>query len=202
MTYRVTSLDCAADGMERLRTNRESILLAYASSAEETAESILAELVGDIRNAAAPDGFCEHAAGEALKQWAADGGLARIEAELAEARSSAERGDLNWNDESADEFDSVAFRIYLEWPESAEWPRLSVCADCLEAVANGLESGTLEPEALEAVSAGIARETASGATLAPDCEPDCEGPFSWSPCELCERPEGGARHRLAVAPAR
>ncbi len=195
--YRVNSLDCSADGMERLRYNREAILIAYLCGTDETAESILSELVGDIDSAAMPEGASSHAAGEAVAQWAAgeavaqwaaDGGLAAIRAEVASAISSA------------DEFDSVAFRLYLEWPESAEWPRLSVCADCLEAVANGLESGTLEPEALEAVKAGLERETASGARLETDCEPDCEGSFSWSPCELCQRPEGGARHRLAAVP--
>lgn len=203
MTYRVTSLDCAADGMERLRNQREAILVAYASTAEETAESILAELCDDIGAAAFPEASSDSAIESAVREWAADGGLARIEAELGEARSAAERGDLNWNDSAADEFDSVAFRLYVAWPESDEWPRLSICADCLEAVANGLDScDSLDPEGRAAVAAGIARETSDGSTLAPDCEEDCEGAFSWSPCELCQRPEGGARHRLAVHPPR
>lgn len=197
--YQVTGFDCSAEGMERLRTQREAILIACLAGADETAESILAELVGDIQLGAWPEGVDCQAAEQAVKQWAAERcGLALIEAELRQARDAAERGELNWNQESADEFDSVSIRLYVTWPESAEFPRLSVCSDCLELVANG--EGELEPEALAACSAGLKREQEQGAQLVADCSADCEGPFSWSPCELCRRPEGGARHRLCAIP--
>lgn len=70
---------------------------------------------------------------------------------------------------------------------------LSVCGDCLQYLANGPDE--LSPEAAAATAAGIERE---GGHIVPACEPDCEGGFSWSGCELCLSPLGGDRHRAAV----
>lgn len=67
---------------------------------------------------------------------------------------------------------------------------LSVCADCLEYLANG--EGELEPERLADIRAGIERERGDVVLSGED-----EG-FSWSPCQLCESPLGGDRFGAAV----
>lgn len=115
--YAVTTLDCAADGMERLRSQREVILVAYLSAADATPESLLADLIADIDSAAFPEDSNLEAARAAVTQWAHDGGRDMIAREWRYALDSAERGELNWNDESADESDSVAFRLYIEESE-------------------------------------------------------------------------------------
>lgn len=112
--YDVTGLDCAADGMERLRDQSEFILLAYVGGADETPDSVLEQWLGDVQSVARPDGFNYDGARLALYQWFAQGGREQVEGELREVGQAATRGDLNWNDESADEFDSVAFRLYVK----------------------------------------------------------------------------------------
>jgi hypothetical protein len=118
MSYQVTTLDCAAEGMERLRDQSEFILLAYASGADIAPDDILEQWLGDLQACERPDGFDYDAARLAIYQWAGTGGRGQIQGELNAASESAMRGDLNWNDESAAEFDSVAFRLYVR--ESGE----------------------------------------------------------------------------------
>lgn len=113
-SYSVTGLDCAADGMERLRDQSEFILLAYVGGADETPDSVLEQWLDDVQSVARPDGFNYDGARLALYQWFAQGGREQVAGELAQAGQAATRGDLNWNDESAAEFDSVAFRLYVK----------------------------------------------------------------------------------------
>lgn len=110
--YHVTSLDCSAEGMERLRSQSEFILLAYAGQ-ESTPEDVLRDLREDLDSCDRPDGFNFEHARAAIQTWAQNGGLSLIEWELRNAREAAARGDLNWNDVSAAEFDSVTFRLYV-----------------------------------------------------------------------------------------
>lgn len=69
---------------------------------------------------------------------------------------------------------------------------LSVCSDCLQFLANGPDD--IDSDALEAIEAGLAKQ---GGHCVPACGDDCGG-FSWTPCDLCERPLGGERHAAAV----
>jgi hypothetical protein len=70
---------------------------------------------------------------------------------------------------------------------------LSICVDCLQYLANGGEE--LEPARAEEIAAAIAKQ---GGDVVPACGEDCEGGFSWSPCELCGSALGGERHAAAV----
>lgn len=110
--YTVSGMDCAAEGMERLRDQSEFILLAYVDNANAGSADVWAQWLEDIDSCARPDGFDYLEARQAVRTWAADNESA-ILAELAGARDAAQRGDLNWNDASADEFDSVTFRLYV-----------------------------------------------------------------------------------------
>lgn len=110
--YTVSGMDCAAEGMERLRDQSEFILLAYVDNANAGSADVWVQWIEDIDSCARPDGFDYLEARQAVRTWAADNESA-ILAELAGARDAAQRGDLNWNDASADEFDSVTFRLYV-----------------------------------------------------------------------------------------
>lgn len=110
--YHVTSLDCSAEGAERLRSQSEFILLAYAG-ADTSPEDIFAALREDVDSCDRPDGFDFEAARDAIQTWGKNGGLSLVQWELRSARDAAARGDINWNDESADECDSVTFRLYV-----------------------------------------------------------------------------------------
>lgn len=110
--YHVTSLDCSAEGMERLRSPAEFILLAYAGS-DSTPEDIFAALRDDVDSCDRGDGFDFEAARAAIQTWGKNGGLSLVQWELRSAQQAAARGDLNWNDAGADEFDSVTFRLYV-----------------------------------------------------------------------------------------
>ena len=70
---------------------------------------------------------------------------------------------------------------------------ISVCGDCLQYLANGPDS--LEPHRVAEIEVAIQRE---GSAVVPNCDEDCEGDFSWSPCELCRYTLGGDRHKAAV----
>lgn len=110
--YHVTSLDCSAEGMERMRSQSEFIAIAYAGS-DSTPEDIFAALREDVDSCEREDGFDYDAARKAIQTWGQNGGLSLITWELNQAIKAAARGDLNWNDASAAEFDSVAFRLYV-----------------------------------------------------------------------------------------
>lgn len=119
MRYDVTGMDCSADGMERLRDRDETILLAYASGDASPAD-IAEQWESDADSCDRGDSFDPEAAAEAVQAWAADNGdlIAR---QLGDFRAMADRGELNWNDESAAEFDSAAMRLYVrdQWPDGA-----------------------------------------------------------------------------------
>jgi len=71
------------------------------------------------------------------------------------------------------------------------------CEDCILLLANG-ECGT--PEESDAHMQKIrniwSEDEVRG--MVASCDEDCEGPFSWSPCECCESALGGSRHKFAV----
>lgn len=116
--YEVTSLDCAADGMERLRNRDEFILLAYPT-ADSSLDDIESEWLGDINATAQPDGFDYDAAAEAVRAYVRDNGdsiLAELESLAAmERRDCEERGRPYHSDA-----ESFTFRIYVRDSESEE----------------------------------------------------------------------------------
>lgn len=73
-----------------------------------------------------------------------------------------------------------------------------VCADCASAIASGDESGVPE-DMYDEWLAGIEATTlfeVGAVVLA--CEEDCDGYFSYSPCDYCGSRLGGDRHPIAV----
>lgn len=68
------------------------------------------------------------------------------------------------------------------------------CVDCLMLLANG----ETDPDWDEAETAEyLARLEARGVTgenVTIACDEDCEGWFSWSPCDVCGSTLGGDRH--------
>lgn len=71
---------------------------------------------------------------------------------------------------------------------------LSVCGNCLCIVANGDWTGCAD----EAEEARI-REALDeiGTHLVPSCDENCEGEFTWTPCDLCGA-TGREDHFLAI----
>lgn len=73
---------------------------------------------------------------------------------------------------------------------------LSCCCDCIMAIENGDYSGMdLSREA--EVRAGVLALKDRGYPTS-DCAEDCEGRFSWQPCDCCKSPLGGNRHPVAI----
>jgi hypothetical protein len=70
---------------------------------------------------------------------------------------------------------------------------MEVCVDCLMVDANG-ESEGIEPEALARIEKAYTDATADGWYYANNCDENCEGWFSWSPCGFCGSTLGGDRH--------
>lgn len=68
------------------------------------------------------------------------------------------------------------------------------CVDCLTMIANGDDSG-MTPERSAEVQKAIGE---CGGYPVASCGDDCEGGFSWSPCDLCGSRLGGERHPFAV----
>lgn len=72
-----------------------------------------------------------------------------------------------------------------------------VCVDCLMVLA-GYSPDELGVDVSASIAA-IERESAAGVTVDIACEEDCEGSFSWSPCQLCESDLGGDRHPVTFS---
>lgn len=70
--------------------------------------------------------------------------------------------------------------------------KIEGCVDCAIAVANADYSG-MDLETETAVRAGIQRWHMDGFTLCVDHEDQY---FSWSPCDICARPQGGDRLKM------
>lgn len=165
--YQVTSLDCSAEGMERLRSQSEFILLAYLGP-DSSPEDIFRELRDDIQSCERPDGFDYDAAREAIQDWGKHGGLSLVQWEVRNARDAAARGDLNWNDGGADEFDSVPVRLYVRdnWHGlPAPYPHAFVFTLESEAVALAHVLAPDSDLALELASARVLVEAGEGAAI-------------------------------------
>lgn len=100
--YQVTTLDCSAYGMERLRDQSEFIALASAGE-DSSPEDILRELREDLDSCDRGDGFDFEQARAAIQAWAQNGGLSLITWELNQLIKSGALSD----DESPD------FRLYI-----------------------------------------------------------------------------------------
>lgn len=119
--YEISGVDDSADGMERLRSQSEFILLAYPGEQYDmTPAELAAEWILDIQTHAQPDGFCYHAAEHAIREYASDsesylGGL--LESRRQAVRQAlAEAG----GDPDGFEPDWPPFRLYVRdcYPES------------------------------------------------------------------------------------
>jgi hypothetical protein len=74
--------------------------------------------------------------------------------------------------------------------DTLERIEMEVCVDCLVIDANGPDE--VDPEAVARFeAASILNE---GWTYANNCPEDCEGWFSWTPCDYCGSTLGGDRH--------
>lgn len=73
---------------------------------------------------------------------------------------------------------------------------IEVCVDCLTIEANGPDE--VEPAAVERFARAMESATADGWTYANACPEECEGHFSWSPCDFCGSTLGGDRHPAAL----
>lgn len=118
MRYQVNTLETCAQGFERLRYHSEFILLAYPGK-ESTPKEVLEQFLDDVDACERPDDFDYNVIRTTLELWFEGGGERLLRAELSALDSAAEQGHINWNDESADEFDSVVFRLYVEDMESS-----------------------------------------------------------------------------------
>lgn len=108
MPYAVNSMDDSADGMERLRSQSEFILLAYPKVGE-TVETLRDEWIADLDSCMRPDGFDFAAAEQAIRDYCEERSdyLVRCLADLpAEPDDDADEPDF---DESP-----VTFRLYVE----------------------------------------------------------------------------------------
>ena len=71
------------------------------------------------------------------------------------------------------------------------------CEDCILLLANG-ECGTGEESDAQMARIQNVWTPEEVQHMCAACDEDCEGPFSWRPCECCESPLGGSRHRFVV----
>jgi hypothetical protein len=71
------------------------------------------------------------------------------------------------------------------------------CDDCICFLANG-DCGT--PERTAEIAAAIEGNWSQDEVghMCANCDEDCEGQFSWRPCEACGSTWGGGRHKFAV----
>jgi hypothetical protein len=70
---------------------------------------------------------------------------------------------------------------------------LEVCVDCLAQDANG-ESEGADDGFLERFTRAMESARADGWEYSNNCPEDCEGGFSWAPCDFCGSRLGGDRH--------
>jgi hypothetical protein len=73
------------------------------------------------------------------------------------------------------------------------------CVDCLMLVANGETPPNMDKVETAEYLARVETRTA-GFHVIPACPEDCEGSFSWSPCDVCGSPLGGDRHPVVFDP--
>jgi hypothetical protein len=64
-----------------------------------------------------------------------------------------------------------------------------------------IERGKRTMSHVDFIRKGLDREQVNGLTVVPNCPEDCEGYFSWYPCELCRDHKGGNRHHAALIKA-
>lgn len=115
--YAVTGLDCSAEGMERLRNQREFILLAYPG-AGTTAAEVGEQWRGDVRSRDAGERNPDALATVAVLWAAAYAGS--LNRELRDVRNQLEL-ETEEAGELGAEFDapSFAFRLYVEESDNA-----------------------------------------------------------------------------------
>lgn len=102
--YAINSMDCAAEGMERLRSQSEFILLAYPS-AESTVADLREQWQADIDSCARSDSFDYSAARAAIADYCAE----------RESYLQRELRAVPWDELDGDDMESaVAFRLYVE----------------------------------------------------------------------------------------
>lgn len=65
-------------------------------------------------------------------------------------------------------------------------------------LANGETPPDMSEDATAAYVARVDWSAGDGHTWVVDCLEDCEGWFSWSPCDVCRCPLGGDRHPVAL----
>lgn len=128
--YTVSGLDYSAAGMERLRDQSESILLADPD-ADSTPESILAEWLADLDSCDRGDSFNYNAAEHAICEYVAGNRLA-VEAALSDIRAAIRNdyerakaaGELDEHGELGESYfdERPPLRLYLndDYPESGE----------------------------------------------------------------------------------
>lgn len=187
MRYSVTGVDDSAEGMERLRDQSEFILIAYASD-DSTPDDLAEQWSADIGATAQPDGFDYDAAESAVRTYCRES--ADYLQALIDSAVAIERRDAEERRRSFDMDDAPPLRLYVR--DNAPEP-LSVCVDCIAYLANGGDE--LEPSRAAEIAAAIERQ---GGHVVAACGADCEGGFSWAPCELCGSTLGGERHAAAV----
>lgn len=90
--------------------------------------------------------------------------------------------------------------------ETSEWVAIELCDDCVQLMANAETNPDWTEEETDAFVALVDANLGVGMTSlghsgAEDCGTwtdeahcQCEGWFSWSPCDGCRRPQGGTRH--------
>lgn len=76
---------------------------------------------------------------------------------------------------------------------------LQVCVDCLAIDANGADSID-DGEAVARFERAMETATRSGYVYANACPEECEGSFSWRPCDFCGSTLGGDRHPAVLIP--
>lgn len=83
------------------------------------------------------------------------------------------------------------------YPDSATGT-ISACVECLCLLANG----ECDPDVQGEVSQRMAENWPAPYSLVPGCSADCCDPegdrtwFSWQPCDVCQRNQGGDREHV------
>lgn len=78
----------------------------------------------------------------------------------------------------------------------SEYSEGKACADCLMLLANDETPPEMSEVETAEYLANVARHTA-GSEVVVNCPEECEGGFSWSPCDVCGSRLGGDRHPVA-----
>ena len=93
----------------------------------------------------------------------------------------------------ATEGDGSDFGVWFDYDNQDGW----VCVDCVMLLAN---ADTPEHMNEEETAEYLARveQHGEGAEYILNCPEECEGGFSWSPCDLCDSTLGGDRHPVSI----